>query len=212
MMLTAVVLYHRYAGQVEPWYEPVAIWRGGMSFHGGLAGVILVIALWSWRHDRFLPNLADSLALVAPIGLFLGRIANFVNAELVGRPTGLAWGVVFPGETFARHPSQLYEAILEGPLLLLVLWLVSRRRGGRDGRIAAMFLTLYGMLRFLVEFTRQPDEQLGFILFDWMTMGQLLSLLLITVGVVWLGLPRMRWPVAMNLERPRARCYEGQSD
>ena len=177
------LFYHR-SGGPEPWYEPLAIWHGGMSFHGGLAGVAIALALWAWAKQAPFWNVADCLALVAPIGLFLGRIANFINAELVGRATDLPWGVVFPGDTVPRHPSQLYEAVLEGPLLLLVLWVFWRRKRPADGRTAAAFLVGYGLFRFLAEFTRQPDEQLGFIALGWLTMGQLLSALLVLVGLV----------------------------
>ena len=127
--------------------------------------------------------MVDCAALVAPFGLFFGRVANFINAELVGRPTIAPWGVVFSGELFARHPSQLYEALLEGPVLLSILWLVFRRYHLREGRIAALFLILYGIVRFVVEFTRQPDEQMGFIAFGWLTMGQLLSTALTLAGI-----------------------------
>ena len=180
------LFYHRSQGAVEPWYEPLAIWHGGMSFHGGLAGVLIALLFWSWRRRAPFWNLADCLALVAPLGLFFGRIANFINAELVGRPTSLPWGVIFPGESFARHPSQLYEASLEGPLLLMALWFFAVRWRPRDGYVAAAFLVLYGVLRFTVEFTRQPDEQLGFIAFGWLTMGQLLSAALSILGVLLL--------------------------
>jgi phosphatidylglycerol:prolipoprotein diacylglycerol transferase len=178
------VFYHRSEGAVEPWYEPLAIWHGGMSFHGGLIGVILALVLWTIRHRAPLWNVADCLALVTPVGLFLGRIANFINAELVGRPTALPWGMMFPGDNVPRHPSQLYEALLEGPLLLFVLWAVHNRKRPRDGRIAALFLVLYGLFRFAIEFTRQPDSQLGFIAFGWLTMGQLLSAILASAGIV----------------------------
>ncbi len=178
------LFYHRTEGAAEPWYEPLAVWHGGMSFHGGLIGVVTALLLWSWRRRTPFWNLADCLALVAPIGLFFGRIANFINAELVGRPTDLPWGVIFPGESIARHPSQLYEAALEGPLLLLILWVIWKWRRPRDGRIAALFLVLYGVFRFVIEFTRQPDEQLGFIAFGWLTMGQLLSAALFVGGLL----------------------------
>lgn len=182
------IFYHRNQGAMEPWYEPLALWHGGMSFHGGLIGVTLAAALYAWRHHVPFWNLADCAALVTPVGLFFGRLANFVNAELVGRPTGVPWGVVFPGDVVPRHPSQLYEAMLEGPLLLLALWLVWRRARPAEGRTAALFLILYGTFRFLLEFTRQPDPQLGFIAFGWLSMGQLLSVGLIVVGAfAWLA-------------------------
>lgn len=181
------IFYHRAQGAAEPWFEPLALWHGGMSFHGGLAGVLVALVFWSWRRRAPFWNMADCLALVAPLGLFFGRIANFINAELVGRPTDLPWGMIFPGDSVPRHPSQLYEAVLEGPLLLLVLWAAFRVRRPGDGRTAALFLICYGLFRFAVEFTRQPDPQLGFIALGWLTMGQLLSALLVAAGVMlWL--------------------------
>lgn len=183
------IFYHRTAVAREPWYEPFAVWHGGMSFHGGLIGVAVVLAAWSWAQQTPLWNLADAAALAAPIGLFFGRLANFVNAELVGRQTDLPWAVVFPGKTFARHPSQLYEALLEGPILLASVWAARRWLRPSEGRLAALFLILYGGFRFGVEFTREPDPQLGFIAFGWLTMGQLLSAILLLTGlalwVVW---------------------------
>lgn len=196
------LFYHRSAGAIEPWYEPLAIWRGGMSFHGGLAGVMIALLLWSWKRHTSFWNLADCLALVAPLGLFFGRIANFINAELVGRPTSVAWGVIFPGDSVPRHPSQLYEALLEGPVLLLVVWGVYRVHPRRDGRIAALFLLSYGLFRFVIEFTREPDPQLGFIAFGWLTMGQLLSAVLASAGVLlWLILNERIRPA--NQEKAR---------
>ena len=178
------LFYHRSEGGApEPWYEPFAIWHGGMSFHGGLIGVTLALLAWSWQRRAPFWNLADALALVTPVGLFFGRLANFINVELVGRPTTLPLGVVYPGESFARHPSQLYEAVLEGPLLLITLWALLRWRRPHDGRLSALFLILYGTARFAVEFTRQPDPQLGFIAFGWLTMGQLLSTAMVAAGM-----------------------------
>jgi phosphatidylglycerol---prolipoprotein diacylglyceryl transferase len=177
-------LLYREQGAGEAWYEPIAIWHGGMSFHGGVAGVAVALLLWSRLNRAHVRNVADCLALVVPIGLFFGRIANFINAELVGRPTEVPWGVIFPGDTVARHPSQIYEAILEGPLLMMVLWLARRGLKLRDGQLAALFLAGYGVIRFAVEYTRQPDEQLGFIALGWVTMGQALSALLVVFGVV----------------------------
>jgi phosphatidylglycerol---prolipoprotein diacylglyceryl transferase len=187
-------LFYHGAGSAEPWYEPFAIWHGGMSFHGGLIGVTVSLILWTWRQGAPFWNVADCLALVTPLGLLLGRIANFINAELVGRPTHVPWGVIFPGESVARHPSQLYEAILEGPLLLMLLWIFDRRPRLGDGQLAAMLLILYGLFRFLTEFTREPDGQVGFIAFGWLTMGQALSAAMFLVGVLltWLRAPRVR--------------------
>jgi phosphatidylglycerol---prolipoprotein diacylglyceryl transferase len=181
------LFYHRGGeGKAESWYEPIAIWHGGMSFHGGLIGVVTVLAVWSFLKGVPFWNLADSIAMITPIGLFFGRIANFINGELVGRPTNLPWGVIFPGYSEPRHPSQLYEAVLEGSLLFLVLWLIGRVRRPKDGRTASLFLVFYGLFRFAVELTREPDPQLGFIAFGWLTMGQLLSAAVMLLGLVLL--------------------------
>lgn len=199
--------------------DPLAIlevWNGGMSFHGGFLGV--VVAGWIFcRREGLAPlALGDLLAMVAPIGLFLGRLANFINAELWGRPTDLPWGVIFPGEAAqycpgiagpcARHPSQLYEAVLEGLILgALLLWLAWRRGWLRfPGRLTGLFIAGYGIARFLVEFVRQPDAQfvdagnpLGLALHlggYGLTMGQILSLPMIAAGL-WLWW-RARRPLA----------------
>ena len=162
------------------------IWTGGMSFHGGLTGVTVAMILFARRRGFAFLAGADILAVVAPIGLFFGRIANFVNAELFGRPTDLPWGIVFPGGgDVPRHPSQLYEAFLEGLVLLVVLAVLARRDRirRRPGMLAGLFLAGYGVVRFLVEFVRQPDAQFveGSV---WLgaTMGQLLSLPMIAIG------------------------------
>lgn len=182
-------LFYHVAQGPEPWYEPVAVWHGGMSFHGGLIGVLSVVWIWCRQTKSPFWNVADCAALVVPIGLFFGRIANFINAELVGRPSNLPWAVRFPGDDFTRHPSQIYEALLEGPLLLVSLWLADRWLAKSDGKIAGLFVILYGIFRFCVEFTREPDRQLGYIAFGWLTMGQLLSVLFTLGGVVlwWLA-------------------------
>lgn len=184
--------------------EIIKVWQGGMSFHGGFLGVVLAAWAWARRNGIAALRLADALAVAAPVGLLLGRLANFINAELWGRPTTAPWGVIFPGEAAqhcpgivgacARHPSQLYEAGLEGLLLGLVL-LVLVRRGGlaRPGLALGVFLAGYGLARFVVEFFRQadarfitPDNPLGHVLGGpvWgITMGQLLSLPMVAVGV-----------------------------
>jgi phosphatidylglycerol:prolipoprotein diacylglycerol transferase len=183
------IFYHNKvlaAEHPEPWWEPFALWHGGMSFHGGLIGVIVVAYIWSRNTKTSFLNLVDGLALVAPIGLFLGRIANFINAELVGRESNVPWAVLFPNYDKPRHPSQIYEALLEGPVLMAIVWLAMARKNRRDGRIAAIFVIGYALLRFSVEFTRQPDDQLGYIAFGWLTMGQLLSLGIGLAGLIWL--------------------------
>lgn len=200
-----LIFYHRSdPGVREEWYEPFAVWHGGMSFHGGLLAVVVCMVLWARARKVLFRNVTDCAAVVTPIGLFFGRIANFINGELRGRATTVPWGVIFPREdvpagvweyeAFARHPSQLYEAFLEGPLLLAILWLVWKYCRPADGRTGALFLILYGVFRFAVEFTRQPDAQIGYIAFGWLTMGQLLSIILILAGIayfVWLKPARM---------------------
>ncbi|MCI8367206.1 MAG: prolipoprotein diacylglyceryl transferase [Eggerthellaceae bacterium] len=160
--------------------------QGGMSFHGGLVGALLGgVVAWKLTKIPFL-TLADLGAIAAPLGLFFGRCANFVNGELWGAPTDLPWGVVFGGAagTMARHPSQLYEALLEGLVIFLVLYLLSRRRPPLPrGTFIGGFLVMYGVFRFLLEFVRQPDAQLGYLWGGWLTMGQVLSVPLIVAGI-----------------------------
>lgn len=161
-------------------------WQGGMSFHGGFLGV-LIATIWftRLRKIRFWAFI-DLAAVVTPIGLFFGRIANFINSELWGRPTDAPWAMVFPnGGPFARHPSQLYEAVLEGLVLLVVLHLVWRRESWRTtpGVISGAFLIGYGLSRFIVEFFREPDAHLGFLAFG-ATMGQWLSAPMVLAGIL----------------------------
>lgn len=166
--------------------EVFAFNHGGMSFHGGLIGALLSgIVGAKITHIPYL-TLADLGCVAAPIGLFFGRLANFVNGELWGAPTNLPWGVVFGGSAgmMPRHPSQLYEALLEGVVLFIVLFALSRKRPPRSqGTFLGIFLILYGCFRFAIEFIRQPDVQLGYLWDGWLTMGQLLSVPLVLVGV-----------------------------
>lgn len=161
------------------------VWQGGMSFHGGLLGVLIAMLLFGhFRRLKFL-DIADLAAIATPIGLFFGRLANFINGELFGRITDAPWGMVFPrGGQYPRHPSQLYEAGLEGLLLFVVLWwLVAKREAlSKSGLTGGVFLLGYGLARFLVEFVRQPDEQLGFV-FGFLSMGQVLCLPMILFGL-----------------------------
>lgn len=180
--------------------------EGGMSFHGGLIGVLVGGYIASRiTHIPFL-TLADMGAVGAAIGLFFGRCANFVNGELWGAPTDLPWGVVFGGAagTMPRHPSQLYEALLEGVVIFCVLFALSRKNPPRPrGTFIGLFFVMYGVFRFLVEFVREPDVQLGYLWGGWLTMGQVLSVPLIVAGVALLiyavtmklpqkGLPEMQ--------------------
>lgn len=155
-----------------------------MSFHGGLLGVL--IAIWFYSHSigKHFFDTADFIAPVIPVGLLFGRIANFINGELWGRPTDIAWGMVFPHvDQLARHPSQLYQAFMEGVLLFIILWSYSSRQRPRMA-VSGLFLIGYGLFRFLVEFVREPDRQIGYIAFDWLTMGQVLSAPMFVIGVI----------------------------
>ncbi|HET7844708.1 MAG TPA: prolipoprotein diacylglyceryl transferase [Xanthomonadales bacterium] len=198
--------------------NPLAIlkvWEGGMSFHGGLLGVILATVLWSRKQKKRFWDTIDFVAPLVPLGLGLGRLGNFIGGELWGAKTNAGWGVVFPnalehlgltvpqlramfeqgllnGE--ARHPTQLYEAFLEGVVMFAVLWWFSAKPRPRYA-VSGLFALMYGVFRFAIEFVRQPDAQLGYLAFGWVTMGQVLSLPLIVIGLVLLWLSR-RSPVA----------------
>ncbi|MCI2394132.1 prolipoprotein diacylglyceryl transferase [Aliiroseovarius sediminis] len=197
------------------------IWTGGMSFHGGFLGIVVVTWLFARKHGIAVAKLADLMAIAAPVGIGLVRVANFINAELWGRPTTAPWGVIFPGEAArtcpgwdaalgacARHPSQLYEAVLEGLVLAAVLLILAFRRGWlkRPGMLTGLFFLGYGLARFTVEFFRQADDQfitpenpLGHVigLGDWgLTMGQTLTLPMIIVGVLTLIWAARRTPKA----------------
>jgi len=167
--------------------EVLMVWKGGMSFHGGLAGTIVAIYLLAKRKNIPVLSLTDVCAAAVPIGLFLGRIANFIKPELWGRPTDVPWAMVFPGAgPLPRHPSQLYEASLEGFVLFLVLYAAVRMGAlRRPGLVAGIFAFGYGAARITCEFFREPDPQLGF-LFGGATMGMLLSLPLIAVGLFFI--------------------------
>jgi phosphatidylglycerol:prolipoprotein diacylglycerol transferase len=163
------------------------VWEGGMSFHGGLLGVIVAIVLFCRRRKLSILSVGDVVAAATPIGLGLGRLGNFINGELWGRVTDVPWAMIFPGAgPLPRHPSQLYEAALEGPVLWLILWFL-HRRGVRPGVPLMSFFLGYGLFRFTLEFFRQPDPQLGF-LWGGATMGQLLCLPMILGGLAGLVL------------------------
>jgi phosphatidylglycerol---prolipoprotein diacylglyceryl transferase len=167
--------------------EIFAIWQGGMSFHGGVIGMLLAMEAFTRRRSLSFLGLADLIACAAPIGIAFGRVANFINGELYGRVTSVSWGVMFPrGGAEPRHPSQLYEAALEGVVLFVLLYVLARHTRLRfyPGALGGVFLLGYGIARVVVEFFREPDVQLGFQL-GGLTMGQLLSLPLILAGA-WL--------------------------
>ncbi|HCU24512.1 MAG TPA: prolipoprotein diacylglyceryl transferase [Deltaproteobacteria bacterium] len=172
----------------HPWEIP-ALWHGGMSFHGGLIGTLIAMGLFARRMRLPYFHVSDNVGLCAPLGLGFGRIGNFINGELYGRPSQVPWAMVFPrGGPEARHPSQLYEALLEGPILFLIIYLALRFQK-RDGVASAMLLIAYGTLRFIVEFFREPDPQLGTVLGPF-SMGQLLSLTMILGGLATLAISR----------------------
>ncbi len=193
--------------------DPLMLFRikeGGMSFHGGLLGVLLAIWIWSRKHRTHFMDTVDFVAPLVPPGLGFGRIGNYINGELWGKLTKADWGVIFPTapelagkplplirqeyaqgalNAFARHPSQLYQALLEGLAMFVVLWFYSRKPRPRYA-VAGLFALLYGVFRFAVEFVRLPDSQLGYLAFGWLTMGQLLSVPLILFGIALLWLSR----------------------
>jgi phosphatidylglycerol---prolipoprotein diacylglyceryl transferase len=191
------VLFYNFAYYVVEPSQIVALWHGGMSFHGGIAGVCIAIVLFCRRRQLPLMRFGDAIACAAPIGLFLGRIANFINGELWGRPSGVPWAMVFPnapyvnGRPVPRHPSQVYEAFLEGIVLFALTFALQRSDAvrARPGTISGAFLLCYGLFRIFAELFREPDQQLGF-LFAGVTMGQILSLPLIAGGLYLLARDR----------------------
>ena len=177
------VLFYNLAFYFSHPLKLLAVWEGGMSFHGGLIGIVLSGIFFMRKRRIDFWQLADLLAVTAPIGLGLGRLGNFINGELFGRVTSLPWGMVFPaGGDLPRHPSQLYEFLLEGVFLFVILWRIKEFQL-KKGMLFSLFVVLYGVFRFFVEFFREPDPQLGFIL-PFLTMGQILSILMVIVGLV----------------------------
>jgi phosphatidylglycerol---prolipoprotein diacylglyceryl transferase len=169
--------------------EIIELWKGGMSFHGGFLGCVTAVVLFAWKRNIPILSLGDLTCAAGPIGIFLGRIANFINGELWGRPSDVPWAMIFPGGgPIPRHPSQLYEATLEGLVLFIVLGVLIRRGAlKRPGLIVGAFAVGYGVARIIGEFFREPDIQLGF-LWGGLTMGMLLSIPLILFGIgliVW---------------------------
>jgi phosphatidylglycerol:prolipoprotein diacylglycerol transferase len=164
--------------------EVFMIWNGGMSFHGGLIGVIIATLLFSKKHKINTYIFLDLISLTAPIGIFFGRIANFINSELYGKETDVFWSVKFLAiDNISRHPSQIYEAILEGVILFILLnYIVKKNIFSKAGVISSLFLIFYSIFRFLAEFYRVPDSQIGYIVFD-LSLGQLVSIIFFTFGI-----------------------------
>jgi len=177
------VLFYNFDQFLQQPLSLFAVWEGGMAFHGGLIGVILAMLLFARKQGLRFFQVADFVAPLVPIGLGAGRIGNFINGELWGRATDLPWAMQFPGagEVY-RHPSQLYQFALEGVVLFALLWWFSSRPRPLMA-VSGLFLAGYGSFRILVEFVREPDAHLGYLAFDWLTMGQLLSLPMVVAGV-----------------------------
>ena len=178
------VLFYNFEYYLFNPLDIIKIWEGGMSFHGALIGVIL--GTYWFSKEKNIPTffLLDIVSFVAPIGIFFGRVANFINAELVGKTTNVLWGVIFPNiDNNIRHPSQLYEAFLEGVVLFIIMNLILFKKNYKTGTCSYIFLIFYGIFRIFSEFFREPDSQVGY-LFDLISMGTILSFLMILVGII----------------------------
>ena len=165
-------------------FEILMIWKGGMSFHGAVIGIILATYIYSKNNKVSVFYFLDLVALSAPIGIFLGRISNFLNSELYGRETEIYWSVKFIFiDNLNRHPSQIYEAIFEGLVLFIILNYLISRDNKKEGYISSLFLIFYSIFRFLIEFTREPDQHIGLLLFN-LSMGQLISIIVLILGIL----------------------------
>ena len=186
------ILFYNLSYYIANPFDIFKVWEGGMSFHGALLGIIVGTYLFSKKKNVPVFFLLDVIACVSPIGIFLGRLANFINGELIGKVTTVSWAVIFPAiDSLPRHPSQLYEAVLEGAVLFLILNNLILRRGYKMGTCSYLFLIYYGIFRIISEFFRQPDPQLGY-LFNLFSMGTLLSFLMIIAGLVILNVLRKK--------------------
>jgi len=180
------VFFYNFNGLLNDPLLLIRVWEGGMSFHGGFLGVLIAMGFFARKVNKKFFQVTDFIAPLITPGLFFGRIGNFINGELWGRVSDVPWAVVFPHvDQYPRHPSQLYEAALEGVALFLILWIYSAKPRPTMA-VSGLFLLAYGVFRTLVEFTREPDAHLGFIAFGWLTMGQLLSLPMIVFGIVFI--------------------------
>ncbi len=178
------VLIYNPSYYLENLNEIVMIWNGGMSFHGALIGIVLATIIFCKKNNQNIFYYLDLVALSAPIGIFLGRISNFINSELYGRETDIIWSVKFiQVDNLNRHPSQIYEAIFEGVVLFILLNFLYRKLAKKNGLISFLFIILYSFFRFIIEFTREPDAHIGLIIFS-MSMGQIISIIFFIVGAV----------------------------
>jgi len=180
------VIFYNFDYYLQNLNEVMKLWQGGMSFHGGLIGIIVSIIIFSKVKKKYFFKISDIVACVAPIGIFFGRIANFINGELYGKFSTLPWAVIFAdGGNFARHPSQIYEALLEGGLLFILINYLALKKNllFKTGYISGIFLILYSILRIIAEIFREPDQHLGYF-FDYFSMGVLLSLITLAIGVI----------------------------
>ena len=179
------VIFYNFEHYINNLLDIIKIWEGGMSFHGGLIGIIIASILFAKENKESSFIYMDLVSLVAPVGIFFGRIANFINSELYGIPSEVPWAVIFIKiDNVARHPSQLYEALLEGfTLFLILLYFRKKNYLKKPGLISALFLIFYSIFRFATEFFRVPDEQLGYLIFN-LTMGQIISVLFIICGII----------------------------
>ena len=208
------VLFYDLPVYINDPMEIVRIWNGGMSFHGGLLGVLGAFWYFARTRGRTFLEVSDFIAPLIPQGLFFGRLGNFINGELWGKVSDVPWAVVFPGAgPLPRHPSQLYEGALEGLLLFIMVWVFSLKPR-KTGAVSGLFALGYGVFRFAVEFVRMPDVQLGYLAFGWLTMGQLLCVPLILAGA-WLLCRKApvlapRMPQTEHKDAPRNKQPKGR--
>ena len=179
------IIFYNFSYYINNFFDIFKVWEGGMSFHGGLIGIIVASILFSKKHNQDSFLYMDLVSLVAPIGIFFGRLANFINSELYGTPTDIPWAVTFiQVDNLSRHPSQLYEAILEGVILFIILmYFKNKDYLKKPGLISGLFLIFYSLFRFFIEFVRVPDEQLGYLIFE-LSMGQIISLIFFVIGII----------------------------
>ena len=179
------IIFYNFSYYINNFFDIFKVWEGGMSFHGGLIGIIVASIQFSKKHNQDSFLYMDLVSLVAPIGIFFGRLANFINSELYGTPTDIPWAVTFiQVDNLSRHPSQLYEAILEGIILFIILmYFKNKDYLKKPGLISGLFLIFYSIFRFFIEFVRVPDEQLGHLIFE-LSMGQIISLIFFVIGII----------------------------